>query len=217
MRVVIADDAVLIRSGLAAMLTEGGIETVGQATNASELLDLVASTAPDAAVVDIRMPPTHTDEGIVAARRIRALHPDVAVLVLSQYVDSSYAMRLLQQSPTAVGYLLKDRILDVSTITDALRRLVAGECLVDPAIVARLLSRARQHTPLDDLTAREREVLGLIAEGRSNRAICDLLFLSPKTVETHVNRIFSKLGLVEAADGHRRVLAVLAYLRQGSP
>ncbi len=216
MRVVIADDAVLIRSGLAAMLTEGGIETVGQATNASELWP-GSVDGPGRRGCRHQDPPTHTDEGIVAARRIRALHPDVAVLVLSQYVDPSYAMRLLQQSPTAVGYLLKDRILDVSTITDALRRLVAGECLVDPAIVARLLSRARQHTPLDDLTAREREVLGLIAEGRSNRAICDLLFLSPKTVETHVNRIFSKLGLVEAADGHRRVLAVLAYLRQGSP
>jgi DNA-binding NarL/FixJ family response regulator len=215
-RIVIADDAVIIRSGLVTLLQQDGIDVVGEAADAGGLLDLVATARPDAAVIDIRMPPTHTDEGIVAARRVRERHPSTAVLVLSQYLESSYAMRLLEENPNAVGYLLKDRIVDIATITDALRRVIAGDCVVDPEIVARLLLRARQHSPLDDLTVREREVLALIAEGRSNRMICDLLFLSPKTVETHVSRIFTKLGVLET-DGHRRVLAVLTYLRQGSP
>jgi len=216
-RVVIADDAVLIRSGVATLLAESGIETVAQAADADELLRLVARTTPDAAVVDIRMPPTHTDEGLHAARRIRREHPDVAVLLLSQYLDAGYALRLAEDNPAGVGYLLKDRIAHAATLADALHRLLAGECVVDPAIVSRLLARARVHNPLDDLTPREREVLSLMAEGRSNATIGRLLSLQSKTVETHVSRVFSKLGLAEEADGHRRVLAVLAYLRAESP
>jgi len=216
-RVVIADDAVLIRSGVATLLAESGIETVGQAADADELLRLVARTRPDAAVVDIRMPPTHTDEGLRAAQRIRREHHDVAVLLLSQYLDAGYALRLAEQNPAGVGYLLKDRIAHAATLADALHRLVAGECVVDPTIVSRLLARARVHNPLDDLTPREREVLSLMAEGRANATICRLLSLQPKTVETHVSRVFSKLGLAEEADGHRRVLAVLTYLRAESP
>jgi DNA-binding NarL/FixJ family response regulator len=215
MRVVIADDAVLIRSGLLTVLKDAGIEVVGEACDAAELLHLVNVCTPDAAIIDIRMPPTHTDEGILAAREIRAEHPTVAVLVLSQYVESSYAMRLVEENPAAAGYLLKDRIAHASTLADALARVVAGECVVDPTIVTRLLARARRRSPLDALTAREREVLALMAEGRSNAAICHLLSLSPKTVETHVSRVFTKLGLLEQPDGHRRVLAVLTYLRQG--
>jgi DNA-binding NarL/FixJ family response regulator len=216
-RVVIADDAVLIRSGVATLLAESGIETVAQAADAEELLRLVARTTPDAAVVDIRMPPTHTHEGLHAARRIRREHPGVAVLLLSQYLDAGYALRLAEDNPAGVGYLLKDRIAHAATLADALHRLVAGECVVDPTIVSRLLARARVHNPLDDLTPREREVLSLMAEGRSNATIGRLLSLQSKTVETHVSRVFSKLGLVEEADGHRRVLAVLAYLRAESP
>ena len=217
MRVVIADDAVLIRSGVATLLAESGIETVAQAADADELLRLVARTTPDAAVVDIRMPPTHTDEGLHAARRIRREHPGVAVLLLSQYLDAGYALRLAEDNPAGVGYLLKDRIAHAASLADALHRLLAGECVVDPTIVSRLLARARVHNPLDDLTPREREVLSLMAEGRSNATIGRLLSLQSKTVETHVSRVFSKLGLAEEADGHRRVLAVLAYLRAESP
>jgi DNA-binding NarL/FixJ family response regulator len=212
-RVVIGDDSMLVRSGLVALLTAEGVEVVGEAEDGESLLALVADRRPDVAVVDIRMPPSHTDEGIVAARRIRELFPAVAVLVLSHHLESSYAVRLLEEAPSSVGYLLKERVMDTATLADAFRRLVAGECVIDPAIVARLLGRARPRSPLDDLTAREREVLGLMAEGRSNRAICDLLHVSPKTMETHVGRIFLKLGLHETPDGHRRVLAVLAYLR----
>jgi DNA-binding NarL/FixJ family response regulator len=217
MRVVIADDAVLIRTGVATLLQEAGIEPVGLARDATELLDLVAATTPDAAIVDSRMPPTNTDEGIRAARTIRQDHPGVAVLVLSQYLESSYAMRLLEEDPQGMGYLLKDRIVHATTLTDALHRLVAGECVVDQSIVSRLMARARRNSPLDALTPRERDVLALMAEGRSNNGICEQLALSPKTVETHVNRVFAKLGLGEVREGHRRVLAVLAYLRQGSP
>ena len=214
MRVVIADDSMFVRRGIVGVLADNGVETVGEAADADGLLDIVAATAPDVAIVDIRMPPTHTDEGIVAARTIRERFPTVAVLVLSQYVESSYAMRLLEEDPSSVGYLLKDRVTDATTLTDAMTRVVAGGCVVDPAIVERLLRRARSRDPLDTLTAREREVLGLMAEGRANQAICDLLFLSPKTLENHVGRIFSKLGLHDVSDGHRRVLAVLAYLRR---
>ncbi len=217
MRVVIADDALLIRSALSTLLQDAGIEVVAQAADATSLIERVESTAPDAVVVDIRMPPSQTDEGIIAAHRIRLDHPRVAVLVLSQYLDSSYAMRLIEDNPERLGYLLKDRIAHPTTLTDALHRVVAGECVVDAAIVKRLLTRARRNDPVDALTAREREVLSLMAEGRSNAAICEQLSVSTKTVETHVSRVFSKLGLVEQTQGHRRVLAVLTYLRRGAP
>lgn len=213
MRVVIADDSLLVRAGVVALLVAAGHDVVGEAADAPSLLQLVSEHRPEVAIVDIRMPPTGTDEGIVAARDIRIQFPEVAVLVLSQHLESSYAMRLLQDDPTAVGYLLKDRVADAGTITDALRRVVAGECVVDPAIVSRLLGRARSHSELEALTEREREVLGLMAEGRSNRAIATALNVSTKTMETHVGRIFTKLGLHHDVDGHRRVLAVLTYLR----
>jgi DNA-binding NarL/FixJ family response regulator len=217
MRVVIADDAALVRAGLAAMLADGGIEVVAEATDAESLLQTVDLHGPDAAVVDIRMPPTHTDEGIVAAGRLRQLHPHMGVLVMSQALDSSYAMRLLEENPASVGYLLKERIAEVATLVDSLRRVMAGECVVDPVIVSRLLSKARHRGPLDTLTSREREVLALISEGRSNAGIGQALFLSERTVETHVSRVFDKLGLHdEPSSGNRRVLAVLTYLREGS-
>ncbi len=217
MRVVIADDTVLIRSGLATLLSEAGIQTVGEAGDARELMQLLRQVDVDAAIVDIRMPPSHGDEGIRAAAEIRREHPGVGVLVLSQYTESSYALRLVEQSPSGVGYLLKDRVTHFGILADALARVVAGECLVDPTIVTSLLARARRHNPIDLLTEREREVLRLMAEGHSNGTICGQLHLSPKTVETHVSRVLSKLGLDEHVDGHRRVLAVLMFLRQGQP
>lgn len=215
MRVVIADDALLIRSGLAAVLRDEGVDVVGAAADAVELLALVQAEDPDAAIVDIRMPPTHTDEGIVAAGEIRQRFPRTAVLVLSQAIEASYAMRLIDTDPASVGYLLKERVADAATLVDALRRVRAGECVVDPAVVSRLLARARPRGPMDDLTDREREVLAAMAEGRSNQGIAQAMFLSEKTVETHVSRIFAKLGLVEsAASDNRRVMAVIAFLRQ---
>ncbi|HWJ53391.1 MAG TPA: response regulator transcription factor [Propionibacteriaceae bacterium] len=217
MRVVIADDAVLIRTGLTTLLRESGIEVVGEAADAPTLLRLVDVIVPDAVVVDIKMPPAYTHEGIQAAWSIRQNHPEIAVLVLSQYLESSYALMLLQDNPHGLGYLLKERIAHGATLHDALTRVVAGECVVDPTIVSRMMARARRDDPLAVLTSREREVLTLIAEGRSNAAISRLLFLSPKTVDTHIGRVFSKLGLMEQPDDHRRVLAVLTYLRQGSP
>jgi DNA-binding NarL/FixJ family response regulator len=213
MRVVIADDEVLLRDGLDRLLTEAGFDVVGKAGTAGELRREVELGRPDVAIVDIKMPPTHTDEGLVAAREIRASHPDVGVLVLSHYLESHYAMRLLEQHPGGVGYLLKERVSGVGVLADALARVHEGECVVDPTIVSRLLRRARPASPLGQLTEREREVLALMAEGRSNKGICERLFLGPKTVEGHVRNIFTKLGLGESADDHRRVLAVLSYLR----
>ena len=170
-------------------------------------------TQPDVAIVDIKMPPTHTDEGIAAAQEIRRTQPNVGVLVLSQHLESEYAMRLLTEAPERAGYLLKERLADLAVLVDALRRLTEGECVIDPTIVSRLVHRSREPGPLDDLTEREREVLGLMAEGRSNQAIAQQLFVSPKTVEAHVRQILLKLGLPEAPNDHRRVLAVLTYLR----
>lgn len=213
MRIVIADDEMLLREGLARLLGDAGFEVVGKASNGAELLRAVRLTSPEVAIVDIKMPPTHTEEGLEAAQEIRSVHPEVGVLVLSHYLESIYAMRLLQEHPERVGYLLKDRVSDVAVLADALHRIAEGECVLDPTIVSRLVSRPREQSPLAELTERERGVLELIAEGRSNQAIGDRLHLSPKTVETHIRQIFMKLGLVTAADSHRRVLAVLTFLR----
>ncbi|HEX2426225.1 MAG TPA: response regulator transcription factor [Actinomycetota bacterium] len=211
--VIVADDSVLFREGVARVLQDRGFSVSGQAGDAEELLSAVERTAPDVVVTDIRMPPTNTSEGLVAAQRIRSEHPEVAVLVLSQYVETQHAMRLLRDTPERVGYLLKDRVSDIDEFADAVRRIARGGSVIDPEVVAQLLGRRSEDHALEALTDREREILALMAEGRSNQAICERLFLSPKTVETHVGSIFSKLGLLQAADDHRRVLAVLAYLR----
>ncbi len=213
MRVVIADDSVLLREGIARLLEEAGFDVVGQAGNAEELLLKVRSYSPAVALVDIRMPPTHTDEGLRAAHRIRADHPGVGVLVLSQYVEEAYALDLLAQSTESTGYLLKDRISDVDSFTDAVRRVANGGSALDPEVVALLLGRRRREDPLSTITPREREVLGLMAEGRSNAAIADAMVVTERAVEKHVTSIFSKLDLVPTVEDHRRVLAVLAYLR----
>jgi DNA-binding NarL/FixJ family response regulator len=213
MRVVIADDETLLREGLARLLVDAGFDVVGRAANPEELLRRVELTRPDVAIVDIRMPPTHTDEGLVAAQEIRARHPSVGVLVLSHYVESRYAMRLLEDHTEGSGYLLKERVSDLAVLVDALERIADGECVLDPTIVSRLVRRPREESPLGELTPRELEVLALIAEGRSNDGICKQLFLSPKTVETHVRHILLKLDIGETSEYHRRVLAVLAYLR----
>jgi len=213
MRVVIADDEVLLRDGLDRLLTEAGFEVVGKAGTAQELRREVELAHPDVAIIDIKMPPTHTDEGLIAAQEIRASNPGVGVLVLSHYLQSRYAMRLIEQHTGGVGYLLKERVSGVGVLADALVRVHDGECVVDPTIVARLLGHARRASPISQLTERECEVLAQMAEGRSNQGICARLMLSPKTVEGHVRNIFMKLGVGESADDHRRVLAILSYLR----
>jgi DNA-binding NarL/FixJ family response regulator len=212
-RVVIAEDSVLLREGIARLLEESGFEVAGQAGDAEDLLRKVGAHKPDVAVVDVRMPPTHTDEGLRAAHQIRADHPGVGVLVLSQYVEEAYALDLLAQSTESTGYLLKDRIADVDSFTDAVRRVANGGSALDPEVVALLLGRRRREDPLASLTPREREVLGLMAEGRSNAAIAEALVVTERAVEKHVTSIFSKLDLTPTVEDHRRVLAVLAYLR----
>jgi DNA-binding NarL/FixJ family response regulator len=213
-RVIIAEDSALLRQGLIRLLEDACVEVVGQTDNADDLLSLVSAREPDAALVDIRMPPTHTDEGLRAARAIRERHPSVGVLILSQYVETSSAVQLMARDPQGFGYLLKDRVADVDELTDALKRVTAGESVIDSQVVARLLGRRRPPSALDDLTERERQVLALMAEGRSNEAIMQHLFVSSKTVETHVRNIFTKLRLEPSLTDHRRVLAVLAYLQQ---
>ncbi len=212
-RVVLAEDSVLLREGIARLLTEAGFEVVGQAGTPEDLLLKVRSYSPDVAIIDIRMPPTQTDEGLRAAQEIRASHPGVGVLVLSAYVEPTYAMELLSDSAEGVGYLLKDRVSDVEEFTAAVRRVAEGGSALDPALVTQLVGRRRQHDPIDELTPREREVLELMAEGRSNQAIGEALFVTPRAVEKHITSIFGKLRLPQAAEDHRRVLAVLAYLR----
>jgi DNA-binding NarL/FixJ family response regulator len=214
MRVVIAEDSVLLREGLAKLLDEAGLEVVGQAGDADDLLLKVRSYKPDVAIVDVRMPPTQTDEGARAAELIRAEHPEIGVLVLSQVVEARHALRLVGETPAGFGYLLKDRVMQVEDFIEAVRRVGSGGTALDPEVVSQLLGRRRPSDPLNELTEREREVLALMAEGRSNQGIGRALFMSPKTVEAHIHRIFLKLGLEAAPDAHRRVLAVLAYLRQ---
>ena len=213
MRVVVADDSVLLREGIVRLLEEHGFDVVGQAGDADDLLRKVAAHKPDVALVDIRMPPTNTDDGLRAAREIGQRHPDTSVLVLSQYLDQDYALEVLGDAVSGIGYLLKDRVADVEPFADAVRRVAAGGSAVDPEVLAQLVGRARGHDPLAELTPRELEVLELMAEGRSNQAIAEQLVVTERAVEKHVTRIFDKLGLAPAPEDHRRVLAVLTFLR----
>ena len=212
LRVVVADDSVLLREGLKRILEDGGFDVVGQSGTAGDLMLKVRSYEPDLAIVDIRMPPTHSDEGLRAAQEIRERHPGTAVLVLSQYVESGYALELLADSAEGVGYLLKDRVADVDAFVGAVRRVGEGGSALDPAVVSQLVGRQRRNDPVADLTPREREVLELMAEGRSNQAIADSLVVTERAVEKHVTSIFAKLRLPASPDDHRRVLAVLTYL-----
>jgi DNA-binding NarL/FixJ family response regulator len=212
MRVVLADDSVLLREGVARLLGDAGFEVVGQCGTAEDLVRKVRMHQPDVAIIDIRMPPTHTDEGLRAAKSIREQWPKVGVLVLSQYVEPAYALELLQDSAEGVGYLLKDRVADVDEFAGAVRRVAEGGSALDPSVVSQLVGRRRRDDPLAELTAREREVLGLMAEGRSNVAIANKLVVTPRAVEKHVTNIFAKLGLRDAEKDHRRVLAVLRFL-----
>jgi DNA-binding NarL/FixJ family response regulator len=213
-RVVVADDSTLLREGVVRLLEEAGLEVVGQAADAEDLLRKVRAHKPDVAIVDVRMPPTHTDEGLRAAREIRAELPEVSVLVLSQYVEVTYARELLAESAEGLGYLLKDRVADVGALTDAVRRVGAGGSALDPEVVSQMLGRRRKEDPLEELTPREREVLGLMAEGRSNASIAAELVVTERAVEKHVTGIFSKLGLEAGGEDHRRVVAVLRFLDQ---
>jgi DNA-binding NarL/FixJ family response regulator len=211
-RVTVADDSALFRTGLVRLLTEAGVTVAGEARDGDELLSMISTDQPDVAIVDIRMPPTNTDEGLTAAREIHKRWPDIGVLVLSTYVDTDFATELVTRAERSVGYLLKDRVQDTEELLDALRRLQRGGSVVDPEVVARLMGRRRAQSPLDELTEREREILALMAQGRSNQAISDRLHLSERTVESHVGSIFSKLGLEPTTDDHRRVMAVLLHL-----
>jgi len=214
LRVVLADDSVLLREGIARLLEDAGFDVVGRSGDGGDLLLKVRSYSPDVAIVDIRMPPTHTDEGLRAAEEIRAKHPDTGVLVLSQYLESAYALQLLSESAEGVGYLLKDRVADVDEFVAAVRRIAEGGSVLDPEVVSRLVGRRRRDDPLLQLTPREREVLELMAEGRSNQAISERMFVTMRAVEKHVTSIFVKLGLPSASEDHRRVLAVLKFLEQ---
>ena len=213
MRVVVADDSVLLREGVVRLLEENGFDVVGQAGDAEDLIRKVRAHKPDVAVVDIRMPPTNTDDGLRAALEIRAELPDTGVLVLSQYVEEGYALDLVGESAGGVGYLLKDRVADVERFVDSVKRVADGGSALDPAVVSQLVGRARRDDPLEELTPREREVLELMAEGRSNNAIAEHMIVTERAVEKHVTSIFGKLGLAPAPEDHRRVLAVLAFLR----
>jgi DNA-binding NarL/FixJ family response regulator len=213
MKVVVADDSLLFREGLVRLLTEMGFEVTAQTDNAEDLIRRVGGLQPDLAIVDIRMPPTHTDEGLQAAHTLGEQHPGIGVVVLSSYLESSYAMRLLEDGTAGRGYLLKDRVADLETFAASIKRVGDGGSVVDPEVVASLVGRRSGPGPLDELSEREREILELMAEGRSNHAISERLVVSPRTIESHVRMIFQKLELAPADDDHRRVLAVLAYLR----
>jgi DNA-binding NarL/FixJ family response regulator len=217
LRIVLADDATLIREGIASLLTDAGLEVVGQAASAGELLASVNAERPDVAVVDIRMPPTFTDEGLVTAKQLKARHPEVGVLVLSQYVDVAYAMKLITDKAEGVGYLLKDRVADVAQFTSALRHIANGGSIVDPSLVAELLASRGGLDPLGNLTVRERDVLSLLAQGRTDRGIAQELYLASKTIEAHVRSIFRKLDVPADATENRRVHAVLTVLRAQPP
>jgi DNA-binding NarL/FixJ family response regulator len=214
-RVALADDAAVLREGLARVLAEAGVEIAAQVGSADELLAAVDKLQPDVAIVDIRMPPTWSDEGLTATTEIHRRHPKVGVLLLSQYVETEYALRLLEKGSGRTGYLLKERVLDIGDMLDALDRIAAGETVIDPALVTQLLERKRTRSPLEELSPREREVLSLIAEGLTDRGIAERLYLTLNTVETHVRHILAKLGLPATPADNRRVHAVLTYLRSG--
>jgi DNA-binding NarL/FixJ family response regulator len=215
LRVVVADDSLLLREGVVRVLADAGFEVVAQAGDAEDLLRKVRAHKPDIAIVDVRMPPTNTDDGLRAAQEIRSELPETSVLVLSQYIETGYALELLTESAEGVGYLLKDRVAEIDRFTDAVRRVGEGGSALDPEVVSQLLGRRRETDPLEELTPREREVLGLMAEGRTNHAIGTELVITPRAVEKHVTSIFGKFGLASSPEDHRRVLAVLTYLRSG--